>query len=147
MPVTPFEDAVDFVYSALVADTATGQPIAALANEGVIKVVRNEPGSAYEKWVGVFFAGGRYNDGLFEVNVRVQIWANEAMIGATVSPLARFTKAVQAAVLRMIAVNENDNRAVSIGDIDFPVEPYEMDKNQNTYRASITVPVTVGGGI
>lgn len=144
---TPEEDAVTFVFDILNAEVGAGGELTAL---GVKQIIKDEPGTPHENYIAVLFGGGGEIDtsGLTIVTVIVDIRSQELMMGATTNKLARFTERTQLCRQLLRAGSENTNRPLPIGLMDYPVVPSEPDANKKFFfNATITVPVTVGGGI
>ena len=148
--ITPEADAVKFVYDVLDAAMAVGPPAGELRALGVTDLYMDEPGRPGHNVVGVLFGGGRELDdsGLTKVDVLVDIYSQELMMGATTNKLARFKERIQLMRRLLRQANESSNREMMIGPMEYPVEATEPDKdNTFFYNATITVPITVGGGI
>ena len=150
MPNTPIQDAVNFVYTALIARTPAplpGQPHADLAALGVVKIALNEPSAPYYNFITVRYNGFREieSNGLLEVDVLVDVWSAETMT-APYAPDARFAVRVEkiAALIRQTCC---DGTVLEVGDMaSSPPQLRETDNKRYFYNAQITVPVVIGGG-
>ena len=147
---TPEEDAVQEIFDILNEEMGAGGSLHAL---GVRRLVMDEPGAPYENWIGVMFGGGAEKDtsGLTEVIVLVDLWSQEVMVGAANNHLVRFKERVQECRQLIRRGAADLNRALMIGTMDYPVNPHVLEddagKKHNFHHVTITVPVTVGGGI
>ena len=140
---TPVTDAIDYVYDILNDALARGD----LAAVGVRRIVKNEPGAPDFNYIAVLFGGFSeiHESGMCRVNVLVDIWSQELMMGAANNPLERFKDRTELCwqLLRAQAANEP-----FIGPMECAMESTEPDeKKKYFFNATITVPVTVGGGI
>lgn len=149
--LTPEADAVDFIYGILNAEMGAGPPPGALRALGVKKLIKDEPGSPYDSWIGVLFGGGSENDtsGLATVDVLVDIWSQEVMIGKDNNHLVRFKERIQLCRQLIRAGSGDLNREFIIGPMEYPMEPTEEIKDgvkKYFFNATITAPVYVGGG-
>ena len=148
--ITPEADAVKFVYDVLAAAMGEGPPAGELRALGVTDLFMDEPGRPGHNTIGVLFGGFQELDtsGLTKVNVMVDIYSQELMMGSTTNKLARFKERIQLIRRLLRQANESSNRGVIIGPMECPVEETEPDKdNVFFYNATFTIPITVCGGI